>query len=38
VVQVYNDPQLNALEEHINVSNESLRAAFEGVPERFMRR
>jgi NodT family efflux transporter outer membrane factor (OMF) lipoprotein len=27
--QVYNDPQLNALEEKINVSNESLKAAFE---------
>jgi NodT family efflux transporter outer membrane factor (OMF) lipoprotein len=27
--QVYNDPQLNSLEEKINVSNESLKAAFE---------
>ena len=27
--QVYNDPQLNALEEKINVSNQSLKAAFE---------
>jgi len=27
--QVYNDPELNTLEEKINVSNESLKAAFE---------
>jgi NodT family efflux transporter outer membrane factor (OMF) lipoprotein len=27
--QVYNDPQLNALEEKINVSNQTLKAAFE---------
>jgi NodT family efflux transporter outer membrane factor (OMF) lipoprotein len=27
--QVYNDPELNALEEKINVSNETLKAAFE---------